>query len=119
MSARNTLKAKAARRRSREIRHVGGCALCGDKEVAWVDAKTAADPSYLAICRWHLAYAVSTLFVGQNPGLTRQRHERPDERKARRNAFSVPDESRWPHGDLRAIVTGAVVKANAKVKTGD
>lgn len=68
MSARNSLKAKRQRRRVREIRHVGGCSICGDQNVVWCSEHDAADPSYRGICRVHLCYAVSTLLVGENAG---------------------------------------------------
>lgn len=64
MSARNSLAAKRRRRRARQIRHVGGCAICGDKVVEYVDEQSAPDPSYRAVCRVHLGYAVATIFGG-------------------------------------------------------
>lgn len=62
MSARNTLTAKAARRRARQVRHVGGCAVCRSKDVIWVDEREPADPSYRAVCALHLGYALATLY---------------------------------------------------------
>jgi hypothetical protein len=72
VSARNSLKAKAERRRQRQIRHVGGCPICHNPDVAFVaEGRTAsqrrrgevpADPSYPAICDAHLGYALATIF---------------------------------------------------------